>query len=351
MLNLERVHLDLKNFSLKEISFHVNKGDYLVVLGESGVGKTLLLEIIAGLHSLDSGKIILEGKDITREKIQKRGVGLVYQDQALFPHLTVRENIGYGVRTADEKVLLDKLIHEIEISTLLDRRPETLSGGEAQRVALIRSLAIHPSLLLLDEPLSALDAGSRSDMRRLLRKLNHNGQTILHVTHDYEEALSLASHIAVMEEGCLVQVGEPREIFQHPKSEFVARFIGVRNFFEGELISGQEHEKEVAKFLTQGLTISVLTVAPSSFGFLMLRSEDIVLSHSRLDSSAINVFQGTVMDIDSSYLGVEVSVDFGVRIVTRISKESWDRLGLQIGKQAWVSFKASACRFIPKEDF
>ena len=245
MLVIDNISLRIGNFELKNISFKVEKGDYFVILGISGVGKSLLLESIAGLTKLNSGEIYLRGRKISDEKIQKRNISIVYQDADLFPHLTVFENIAYPLKSRRENSIQGKVLKAAEqtgISDKLDRLPDTLSGGEYQRVALARSLAAGNDLFLLDEPLSSLDSKSKNDLRSLLRKLNRNGITIVHVTHDYEEAVSLANKIGIMEKGEMVHVASPEEIFRHPKSEFVAKFIGIKNFLRGELKTIQESD-------------------------------------------------------------------------------------------------------------
>lgn len=349
MLSVKNISKTLAAFTVREASFDVTEGEYFVLLGASGVGKTVLLEIIAGLLSPDTGQIFLNNRNITVERIQKRKIGLVYQDQALFPHLTVRRNLAYGVhrrKEAGRRVhqLVEELAREVGVSHLLDRTPETLSGGEAQRVALARALAREPLCLLLDEPISFLDVQSRSEIRALLRKIHRRGQTIVHVTHDYEEAISLGSRIAVMENGRIAQVGTPQEVFARPKSEFVARFVGIRNVFRGKL--EQAKGGDVAEFVTDGPVFAILTDSGSGQGFVMFRSEDVTVSNARSQTSARNTFEGTVVDIEPAALGFHVLVDIGVKIWASITTGSAEVLGLCCEKKVWVSFKASALRFL-----
>jgi len=351
VLRLAGLSKDLGDFALRDASFEVAEGEYFVVLGASGVGKTVLLETIAGLIRPDAGRILLDGRDITGERIQRRRLALVYQDQALFPHMSVRANIAYGLRArglgrARTRARVGELASQVGAEHLLDRQPRTLSGGEAQRVALARALATEPRCLLLDEPISALDAGARGQMRSLLRRLGRAGQTVLHVTHDYEEAVSLSRRVAVMEEGRIAQVGRPEEVFGHPKSEFVARFVGIRNCFGGELLAGDG--PGAARFSTKGLVFDVLTDAPSGPGHLVVRSEDVTLSNSRPHSSARNAFPGTIIDIAPVRLGVEVSVHIGTEISALLTAQSVKELGLACGRKVFASFKASAAKFIPE---
>lgn len=351
MLELQGISKKMAGFALEEISFGVKRGDYFILLGESGAGKSMLLETIAGLIHPDRGKILLAGRDITREKIQHRRIGLVFQDHAVFPHLNVRENISYalhgtgaGREQKNEKV--GAIAAELGIGHLLDRHPATLSGGELQRVALGRTLVQEPAVLLLDEPLSSLDTGLKSDLRRLLRSIHRKGQTILHVTHDYEEALSLGTRIAVIHRGCIVQSGTPAEVFHHPGSEFVARFIGVDNFFATRLSASQD-----GTVATIGVTTTLRTQQgqPGDEGFVLIRGEDIFLSRGETETSALNNYRGKVTEIVPGIRGSDVTVDIGVELHALVTPGSVRALALTPGETCMVHFKATAVRFISKE--
>ena len=350
MLNVRNITKVFDGFALRDVSFDVAQGEYFVLLGPSGVGKTLILEIIAGLQIPNSGSISLDGKDITAERIQRRRCALVYQDRSLFPHMSVRRNIAYGLRAgrmhrATVKERVEKLADDVDVRDILDRDPRVLSGGEAQRVALARALATEPRCLLLDEPISSLDAGSRRQLRSLLRSLNRQGHTMLHVTHDYEEAITLASRVAIMNEGCIVQVGEPVEVFRHPKSTFVAGFIGIRNFFKGQL-RYTDGQKGLAEFITSGLVFRVLSDESPGSGHLMVRSEDVIVSTTKPKTSAQNTFEGVISDVVPAKLGMEIAVDIGVEILSAVSRESVKSLSLSRGQKIWIEFKASAAKFL-----
>jgi len=346
MLRVENLSRQLGGFAIRDVSFTVGAGDYAVLLGLSGAGKTLVLEMLAGVTPCDTGRIWWDGEDISRSPIQSRRMGLVYQDQALFPHMTVASNIAYPLNGAGDKAQqVQNLAEQTGVADLLQRYPATLSGGEMQRVALARALAVKPRCLLLDEPLSSLDTQARAEIRVLLRKLHRHGQPVLHVTHDYEEALSLATKVCIMEEGTIVQSGEPTEVFHHPKSEFVARFTGIRNVFRGRLSPA---ENGVSRFECGSLTFHIAADGRSSpaKGCAVLRSEDITLSRAPGDSSARNSFPGVVTDIAQARMGAEVTVDIGVEIVALVTPGSVARLDIDRGQQVWVSFKATAARFI-----
>ena len=351
MLSVERISKSFGSPVIKDVSFEVQPGQYFVLLGASGVGKSVLLETIAGLNRPDAGRIFLDGKDITNEKMQKRKIGLVFQNSTLFPHMTVYDNIAYPLRCRKLKnsqicERVGELSEDFAVAALLKRNPRTLSGGESQRVSLARAVASEPRCLLLDEPISSLDVKSRPQMRALLRKINAKGQAIVHVTHDYTEAVSLGTHIAVMEGGRIAQTGTVEEIFKRPKSEFIARFVGIRNFFKGQLEEPHDGHANLRLFRTGGLDFSVLTDSPGGLGFVCVRSEDVTISNSASRTSARNNFEGTIADIVPAGVGVEVIVDIGVEVAALITAESVKTLELRCGKKVWVSFKAAAIQYV-----
>ncbi len=346
MLDVKNISLDFAGFSLKDISFGVGEGEYFVLLGKSGAGKSLILEIIAGLVNPDKGKVILDGKEITGVPIQKRQVGIVFQDYAIFPHLSVKENICYPLkakhisREAREKTV-NELAEKMGISGLLHRKPATLSGGELQRAALARTLTLKPKILLLDEPLSSLDVELRQDMRNILRKLNKEGQTIIHITHDYEEAVALAGKVGIIHNGEIIQTGTIKEVFHKPKSKFVANLTGVRNFYNAKINSDKK------AILENKIEISTLPIVDNTKeGFVFFRSEDVVISCDRIDSSLTNSFKGTILNVIPAVGGVEIVVDAGIIVSAYVTEQSVENLGLTEGKNVWVSFKAVAVRFI-----
>lgn len=350
MLVINKISKKFRDFELKDVSFSVREGDYFVLLGESGAGKSMLLETIAGLIMPDQGSVILENKDITREKIQQRGVGLVFQDHAVFPHLNVCENIGYslhgrGLSASEKKQRVEQVAEQLSIRELLGRKPDTLSGGELQRVALARTLVQHPRILLLDEPLASLDSKIKTGLRALLRKIHKGGQTILHVTHDYEEALALATRIAVIHQGTMIQEGLPQEVFHHPRSEFVAHFMGIKNFLPVTLEKG---EGFFLATIENGPTLFVNPETPADRGFIVIRGEDILLSNGPVETSALNNFPGIIQEIVPTPMGMEICVNIGFLIYALITKESAKKMELNPGSKIWVHFKTSALRFIPE---
>lgn len=366
MLSVERISKTVGALKLKDISLEVRPGSYLVLLGASGVGKSILLETIAGLVQPDSGRLLLDGKDITNEKIQRRRIGLVFQNGALFPHISVYANIAYPLRCKKLKASairqrVTELAEDVGVAHLLKRSPTALSGGEIQRVSLARALAGEPRCLLLDEPLSSLDTKARFEMRALLRKIHRRSrQAIVHVTHDYTEAVALATHVAVMEHGTIVQSGTVDDIFQRPKSEFVAQFVGIKNFFKGNLRDPDSGQGKTKHFRTDGLDFSVLTDGAPGSGFVCIRSEDVTISNGvfsgqeaatrQAHTSARNNLEGTILDIIPAGPGVEVIIDIGrdkpVEMAAMVTSESVKSLGLHCGKKVSASFKASAAKYI-----
>lgn len=237
MIELENISIELGNFALKNCSLTIHDNDYYVIMGPSGAGKTILLELIAGILAPDSGKISVDGKDIAKIPPEKRNIAIVYQDYALFPHMTVRQNICFGMKQQKipkdvQQKRLNDLAEQFGISHLLERNAATLSGGEAQRTALVRSLAVEPKILLIDEPFSALDEITRKRCIADMKKLHETGITIVQITHSREEAAILATHLAVIINGTVSAQGTRDEVLSQPKDKITAEFVGFDNFIE-----------------------------------------------------------------------------------------------------------------------
>ncbi|MFA4646389.1 tungstate ABC transporter ATP-binding protein WtpC [Pyrococcus kukulkanii] len=340
MLKVEGVSKDWKEFKLRDVTFDVKEKEHFIILGPSGAGKTVLLEIIAGIIEPDKGKIYLNGEDITDYPPEKRGLAYIPQNYALFPNMTVYDNIAFGLKIRKTpKAEIEKKVREIAevlgIKHLLHRKPKTLSGGEQQRVAIARALVIEPELILMDEPFANLDVQTRSRLIREMKRWRKElGFTALHVTHSFEEAVSLGDRVGVMLSGRLVQVGEVSEVFSRPKSEEVARFLGFENIIEGEA-NGRFLEVD-------GIRIELPREAQGRIR-IGVRPEDIILSLSPIRSSARNEFRGAVEGVEDLGALVRVTVNVqGVRFRAFITRSSLVEMGIEEGKEVYVSFKASA---------
>ncbi|MCG3731483.1 ABC transporter ATP-binding protein [Vibrio cincinnatiensis] len=278
-------HRLVKTFSgsdlpaVTDVSFQLQAGEILALLGPSGCGKTTTLRMLAGFEQPDQGKIALHGKEVTHLPAQLRNIGIVFQDYALFPHMTVEQNIMFAMRSTPKIERAEKASPWLELmrlENLRHRYPSELSGGQQQRVALARTLAAEPDLVLLDEPFSNLDAALRESTRNEMRHLfKRSGTTVILVTHDQAEALSFADKIGVMQQGKLTQIGTPQQVYQHPHNAFVAQFLGHTNLLPG-LVEGEYANTRLGEIHLPGLTQTAVT--------LSIRPEDIHLSDA-LDNS------------------------------------------------------------------
>lgn len=344
MLRLTNISRRLGDFALKEINLEVTDGQYYVLLGRSGSGKTQLLELIAGLEHPDTGTIVLDEKDITRQRIQDRKVGIVFQDYAVFPHMTVFGNIAYPlkVRKVDRVTIaekIDKAATAMNIKHLLDRSTEKLSGGELQRVALARTLITSPRLLLLDEPLSSLDTSLKDDMKRLLRNLNRSGQTIIHVTHDYNDAISLAKRVGVIHNGRIIQEGSVDEVFKNPANRFVARYAGIKNFFRVNIL----RENGILTGITEhNVRFKLNGVRAENDSLLLIKSDAIILSNEIPTDTEQNAIKGKITEIIPSEFGIEVTIDAGDLFFVNVYSSHIGKLNLFEEKEVWVSFPSKA---------
>ncbi len=349
MLKLKEISKRLGQFALTDINLEITEGEYYVLLGRSGSGKTQLLEVITGLKEPDSGEIWLNGENITKKKIQKRRIGLVFQDYAIFPNMTVFGNIAYPLHSpefnrkiVEEKV--NKIAGEMNISHLLKRYTHNLSGGEMQRVAIARTLVTSPELLLLDEPMSSIDASLKDDIKRLLRHLNKSGLTIIHVTHDYREAVSLANRVGVIHNGRIIQEGKPDEVFRKPVNKFVARYGGIRNFFRAKFIQKNGSWKALCG---NNIEFNIPENIYPSEGLVILRSDDIQIFREEPVNANGNILKGLVREVIPSDYGMEIIVDAGELFYIDITNSNFNRQRLGEQSEVWITFSSEAPVALP----
>ena len=347
MLEIQKLSYKAGTFALKNLDLKIHKGSYTILLGPSGSGKSLLLDVLAGIRRQERGSILLDKKNISHAPIQHRAIGVVFQDASLFPHMTVESNIAYAMKGKIIKSELQKKVRQtaqvMEIEQLLERYPKSLSGGEKQRVALARTLIRKPEILLLDEPLSSIDTQLKSQLRKLLKHIHKSGQTILHVTHDFEDALSLADDIAVMQNGEIIQQGLAGKVFNEPANQFIADLTQTRNFYK---VSIPKREKEMKEGIINGkLRICFLSNKEKNEGRIIIPPDQIIVSKVAIDSSARNQFKGCIIDVTKITLGYEIIVDIEIPLAVHLTEESFKKLQLEKTKEIWIQFKASSVKF------
>ncbi len=294
--------------AVKDLDLDVPKGSFFALLGPSGCGKTTTLRMVAGLESPTSGTITLAGEDITRTKAYQRPVNTVFQSYALFPHLDIFENVAFGLRRrkqSDVDTRVNEMLELVELTTQARKKPAQLSGGQQQRVALARALINQPEVLLLDEPLGALDLKLRRSMQLEIKRIQTEvGLTFIHVTHDQEEAMTMADTVAVMNGGLIEQMGAPDELYENPRTTFVANFLGQSNLIEGRIKS---RAGDVITVDMHGTDVSVTTArshTDGDLGWIGIRPEKVLIGEEgeNLDAPGNSIRGGVVRDV--SFVGV-----------------------------------------------
>jgi len=348
MISIENVSKRLGEFHLDDVSFEIEDNEYFVIIGPTGAGKSILLETLAGIYMPDCGRIMMDGRDITHIPSRERNIGMVYQDYTLFPFLNVDDNIAFGLKnlkmsSADIRDKVEELKEFMGIGHLAYRYPGTLSGGEQQKVAIARAIAIRPKVLLLDEPLSALDCRTKAYLRDGLKRVKKEyGITMVHVTHDQTEGIMLGDRIAVMMHGELMQVGTPHEIFNRPKNEEMASFVGIDNVLKGEIIDNSDGVAMVNAY-GQGMVYAVTEYREGKVK-LFVRPEDIILSKEECHSSARNVMKGKIVELQD--MGALSQVDLDNGIVALVTKRSIKSMSLEIGQGIFASFKTTSAHVV-----
>lgn len=329
---MSKVILSLRNIrkefnkivAVKDINLEIEEGEFFSLLGPSGCGKTTTLRLIGGFEKLTSGEIILNGKCINNIPPNKRDINTVFQNYALFPHMSVYKNLTFGLenkgfskKVIDEKI--DSILKIIKLELFGSRRPRELSGGQQQRVALARALVNSPSILLLDEPLGALDLKIRKHMQFELKKIQKSvGITFIYVTHDQEEALTLSDRIAIMNEGELIQVDSPEKIYLNPKSKFVADFIGEANIIEGKIISKEKDKLRIDIKAEKDILVSgQYEIISGNDVCIVVRPEDIkILTEDNINN--FNIISGKIRDIIFKGVGILYNIELRNGIIIRV---------------------------------
>ena len=321
------------NVALHTFDLNLQQGELVTLLGPSGCGKTTALRVAAGFERADSGAILVEGADISKMPPHKRNMGMVFQSYSLFPNLTVAGNVEYGLRTRriakpERERRVAEVLELVQLTNLGARYAHQLSGGQQQRVALARALAVQPSVLLLDEPLSALDAKVRTTLRDEIRRIQTEvGITTLFVTHDQEEALAISDRICVMSQGRIEQIGSPTEVYRKPATAFVARFVGTMNELPG-VVSGAA---EVSVMDNRLSTPAAKGIAKGSSVKLLVRPEDLTIDANGMPGSVTAVtFQGasTLVGVRLDVIDRLVSIDVGQGVADSLT--IGDRIGVGV---------------------
>jgi ABC-type Fe3+/spermidine/putrescine transport system ATPase subunit len=363
MIEVKNLSVNVGGFHLRNINFQMGIAEYVALLGPTGVGKTVLIETVAGVHRHQGGRITMNGVDVSDFPPEQRRIGYVPQDYSLFPNMCVEDNISFALRLkSDSRQLVrgeaQRLAVVFGIEHLLRRMPQTLSGGEKQRVALARALAVRPSMLLLDEPLAALDNVSRTSLSMELRRVQRQFEvTILHVTHDLEEAFTLSDRVAVMMDNTLVQYGNTKDVFHRPANKKVAEFVGVKNIFQGEVVDTIPRKGETL------VSVDGVVIRAPLFSFskgervlLCIRPEEIMLIKPDLPlrrNVKENAFNGSILDMierNSSTLLVILMKDRDLQFFVEIPNHIRERWGLSPGKELTVSLKKSSLWLIPSDE-
>jgi len=346
-VQVKGVSLRLGDFAVHDVDLDITEGEYFVLLGPTGAGKTVLLECIAGLHRPEKGDVHVDGERVNNTAPERRGLGYLPQDYALFPHLTVAQNIGFGMRLrrrprAEIDATVKELASLLGITHLLQRTPTTLSGGEQQRSALARALAIEPKVLLLDEPLSALDEQTREGLCVELRRVHEGlGTTTIHVSHNFEETLAVADRIGIIHEGRLRQIGPPEDVFRRPNSEFVAHFVRTEN-----ILRGRAERRNGALIVSVGDIEFEVAGGEEGDVYLAVRPEEIMLSSAGDGDRPNRALVRVSRIIDKGAL-MRVVVNGSIGLVALIGRRAFQSSGLQVGDEVAVSFDPATAHVFP----
>lgn len=338
------VSYDHKHNILENLNLDIEEGKLVSLLGPSGCGKTTTLRVIAGYIDPTAGKFVLDGQEMTHVAVHKRGFGIVFQSYALFPHLTVADNVAFGLKMQKEdkaviKQKVDEMLKVCDLEQLKDRYPKQLSGGQRQRVAIARALVVKPKLLLLDEPLSNLDAKLRLNMRVEIKRLQKKmGITTVFVTHDQEECFSISDKVAVMNRGIIEQYDKPETIYKYPETEFVARFIGFENFIPVDHKEGNIYRAQ------NGMEITVNRNNRTGHCMGTIRPDNILISSSREGQNALEGTIGVSTFLGQKYQ-YEVETALGTMLVNAPGDQAYEQ-----GDRVWLWLQPDKFVLVEPED-
>jgi molybdate/tungstate transport system ATP-binding protein len=350
MIEIKNLSLRLGDFSLKDVNLTIQDGEYYIILGPTGAGKSVLMEFIAGLHRVRTGEIWLDGRNITHKAPEERGIGYVPQDYVLFPFLDVVGNIAFGLKAgrfsrAEIEDRIKAMSSLLGITHLLKRDIRSLSGGEKQRVALARALAPSPRILLLDEPLAALDQQTAKYLRLELKRIHGElGVTTLHITHNQAEAEEMADRIAVISMGTVAQVGKPEEVFFYPNSDVVSGFIGMPNILQCDSCRVLGHG--LAEVSCGGLNI-ILPHDGDVVRRITFSPRDIFVSLTEPPGLPANRFIGTIQKIEpiGTIVRLELAVN-GLKLRSEVPQHIFEEMELEVGKQVFLVLKIRRIRVL-----
>jgi len=344
-LELRSVYKEFGGFRLDNVNLILDAGEYYVLVGPTGSGKTLLLETVNGFHTVDYGMVLFDGRDITDLPPAQRSVGYVPQTPNLNDRQTVRENIEFTVRLrglpGDWGNEINGVMEMMSLAPLADSKAMSLSGGERRKVALARAIVLKPDLLLLDEPLSSLDVSSKQVLRDELRLIHrYLGCTVIHVTHNQQEALELATRVGVMRRGTIVNSGTLQEVFDDPLDEYAARFLGYTNIYPAQAVeSGQ-----LTKMSLGGVTVKSAKPPREGQTMVGIHGDDVTLNAVTPVNVRDNVFKATVAEVTDTGPSVTVTLDLGVTLRISQSKRRFMETGLGEGDAVWVQFSPEAVK-------
>ena len=350
MIRLDNINLTFTGFAIENIDLTIREKDFFALIGPTGSGKSVLLEIIMGLIPFSSGRLLFNEKNMAQTPVEKRRLALVYQDFALFPHLSVAHNILYGIKYHGIKKdeghnRLENLAHTLGLKRILNRKPHNLRGGEKQRVALARALILNPAVLLLDEPLSALDPEFHGEAKNLLKQIHQDmDMTTVMVSHNFGDVMYLANRGAVIHQGSICQTGEITTLFEKPDSLFTARFVGMKNIMPARILQG--------KIRIEGADALIETSAVPDIdqGYMGIRPEDIVLVSQGENNpgTSTNRFCGTITRVASQGMFVEVHVESGsLRFEAAWPRRYLRDFQITPGREATIAFSPQSVHVFP----